>query len=173
MKKYFLALALPAIILSTSCKDDDNDNTGINQKDRDFMTMATYSNLGEVSSGNLAVGKAINASVKNFGTMMIADHGSAHQQLSSIASGHNYTLPSETDQEHKDMAQMLMMLDGDAFDSTYMYMMVQGHDKAIALHQEEIQNGRNSDVKQYAREKLEVIEHHRIMADSLAQALYP
>jgi len=166
-------LTLSALVLGASCNDDDDNGMQLSQKDMDFMNRATYINLGEVGSGNIAVQKAMNTPVKDFGSMMIADHTNAHQQLSSIASDNGYTLPSETDQEHKSMANMLMMLDGDTFDSTYMYMMVQGHDKAIALHQDELQNGKNKAVKEYAQDKLEVIQHHRHLADSLAHALYP
>ena len=173
MKRQLSALALATIILSASCKDDDKNNMKFSQKDMDFMAKATYINHGEVASGNLAVTKAINPAVKNYGSMMIEDHSNAHLQLTSVASSGDYILPSETDQEHKNKANTLMGLSGDAFDSTYLYMMVEGHDKAIALHQDEIQNGDNSSVKQYAQNNLGAIQHHRAMADSLAHALYP
>jgi putative membrane protein len=79
--------------------------------------------------------------------MTITDHGQMQNQLLSLANNWGVYLSNETDQEHKDMKAMLMALIGRSFDSTYIYMMVSGHDKAIALFQEEIDNGRSETLK--------------------------
>jgi putative membrane protein len=157
-----------------SCdKDDDPTTEKYSAKDKEFMTKATYTNIGEINSGNLALQKATSQAVNNFASMMITDHTNAQTQLQNLAQPNGQILPSDTDQEHKDMTAMLSSLSGDAFDSTYMYMMVAGHDKAIALHQDEIQNGSDPDLKNFASEKILVIQHHRMMADSIAHALFP
>lgn len=137
------------------------------------MMRATYVNLGEINAGNLAVQQAVNSAVKGYGQTMIADHSMAHTDMIAIAGNEGVQLPAETDQEHKDMAVMLSMQQGEAFDSMYIYMMVTGHDKAITLHEHEIQNGQSEEVRQYAADKLEKIRHHRMMADSIAHALFP
>ena len=137
------------------------------------MTQASYTNFGEVDAGKFATQRSGDSAITGFGNMMINDHSMAQNDLAIVAQAHGTSLPLETDQEHKDMYNMLMMLNGNAFDSTYIYMMVKGHDKAIALHQDEVQNGQNMDVKQYAAEKLVTIQHHRTIADSIAKALYP
>jgi putative membrane protein len=170
MKKQFLCLLAVGCFLTACDKDDDDD---MNQKDRDFMTHASYINFGEVDAGNLAMQRAGDSAITHYGNMMINDHSMAQNDLTTIAANYDVQLPAETDQEHKNMANMLMMLQGDAFDSTYIYMMVQGHDKAISLHQDEVQNGYNQDVKEYAAEKLVKIQHHRALADSIAKALFP
>lgn len=170
MRKHFLFLLACGICMAACNKDDEED---MNQKDRDFMMRASYTNLGEVNAGNLAMQRSGDSSIKGFGNMMINDHSMAQNDLNNIASNYDVSLPTETDEEHKNMANMLMMLQGDAFDSTYIYMMIQGHDKAISLHQDEAQNGSNRDVKKYAAEKLVKIQHHRTLADSIAKALFP
>jgi putative membrane protein len=175
MNKLILASML-VLGISACKKNDDNNNTTtstLNGTDKDFMNKVTYSNLGEIDAGNIAKQRGMHAVIVDFGNMMVTDHGMAHNELSDIAQNNNYTLPAETDQEHKDMATMLMTLSGDAFDSTYIYKMVEGHDKTITILQNEISNGQNASVKTYANNKLPIVQHHRHMADSIANALYP
>ena len=176
LKNVWTTLMTVTLLTGLVSCDKDDDNTPINNysaKDRDFMAKATYINLGEVSSGNLALQKTSTPAIVTFANMMITDHTNAHNQLKSMVQPKGGVVPADTDQEHKDMAAMLASLSGDAFDSTYIYMMVAGHDKAIALHQDEIQNGSNQELKDFASNKLPVIQHHRMMADSIAHALFP
>jgi putative membrane protein len=157
-----------------SCKKDDTPTPDpLSQTDRNFMNKITYTNLGEVDAGNIAKDRGSNTAIINYGNMMVIDHSKAHSELSTIAQNNGTTLPGETDQEHKDIAAMLMTLNGDAFDSTYIHKMIEGHDKAITLLQDEISNGQNASVKQYASNKLPIVQHHRHMADSIANALFP
>lgn len=172
-----IAMGCISLLSFASCDKDDegsnNSTTMLNQNDKDYMTNMTYANMAEVQTGNIAKQKAMNTAITNFGSMMVNDHGAAHNQLQEIASSKSMSLPTDTDEEHKQKANMLMNLTGRAFDSTYIHMMVADHDKAIALQQTEITNGQNQDVKNYASSKLPVLQMHRRMADSLANALYP
>jgi putative membrane protein len=169
----FLIVALVVCLNIIGCtKNDDKNNTNpLSQADKDFLNKVTYTNLGEVEAGNIAQARGINSAVINYGMMMENDHSAAHDQLKSIAEDYNYSLPGETDQEHKDMAAMLNSLSGDVFDSTYIHKMIEGHDKAITLLQNEISSGQNTAVKAYASEKLPTIQHHRHMADSIANVV--
>ena len=52
--------------------------------------------------------KMKNADAKKFADKMVTDHGKANDELKQLASTKNVTLPSDTDQEHKDAAQKVM-----------------------------------------------------------------
>lgn len=173
MNKIWITSALLLLSLGSCKKDEEPTPDPLSQTDRNFMNKITYTNLGEVDAGNIAKDRGMNAAVVNYGNMMVTDHSSAHSELASIAQNNNATLPGETDQEHKNMAAMLMTLSGNTFDSVYIHKMIEGHDKAIAILQDEISNGQNSTVKNYAANKLPAVQHHRHMADSIANALFP
>lgn len=173
MKIVCTVLAFATLTCCFCSKDDDNNNGRPTSQDTSFMNHATYINLGEVSAGNLAVSKGMHAAIQQFGQSMISDHTGAQEDLKKIASNVKHSLPGDTDAEHKAKAALLMSLSGNHFDSTYIYMMVEGHDKAIQLHDSEVRMGSNNQVKQYATDKLQVIRHHRMMADSIARALFP
>jgi putative membrane protein len=171
MKLMLLTSAATALLLASSCDKDEQDR--LTQKDKDFMTRATYINLGEIYSGNITQERASDVSVKEYGSMMITDHANAQERIAKIASSADYTLPQDTDQEHKTLGEMLSTLSGPQFDSTYLYKMVEGHDKAISLYDDEAANGSDAETKQYAASTVDIIRHHRMKADSLAKALYP
>jgi len=154
-------------------QNDQNEVNGLSHQDKEYMDKITYVNLGEIDAGNLAKQHGSNASIIDFGNMMVEDHGQAHKDLLNIATDKSYSLPSETNQEHKDMGAKLSALSGREFDSTFIYMMVKGHEKAIELEQDEIDKGKDEAVKGYASKTLPVIQHHRNFADSLAHALFP
>ncbi|WP_018625902.1 DUF4142 domain-containing protein [Niabella aurantiaca] len=143
------------------------------QPDTSYVSKTAYINLGEINAGNLAIQRSSNTDVKSFGEMLVNDHQRAQADLMTIAKNAGYDLPSETDQEHKDLLSMLENLNGQAFDSAFIYAMLQGHDKAIMVQQREIQTGSDQALKDYAAGILPVITIHRDHADSLARMLFP
>ena len=55
--------------------------------------------------------------MKDFGAMMVDDHGKAGEDLKAVAAKLDVTLPSELDAEHKATVDRLTELTGAAFDS--------------------------------------------------------
>lgn len=69
---------------------------------------------------------------------------------------------------------MLMLLQGGCVRfRLHLHDGVHGHDKALALHQDEAKNGSGLQVKQYTAEKPVIILRHRATADNIAKALFP
>lgn len=143
------------------------------QPDTGYVSQTTYINLGEINAGNLAIQRSSNTAVKSFGELLVADHQKAQNDLVNIAKNAGYDIPAETDQEHNDLLAMLGNLNGQAFDSAFIYTMLQGHDKAIMVQQNELQTGSDQALKDYAAAILPVITMHRDHADSLARMLFP
>jgi len=165
-------------LLGTACTDDDGKDVSstfnLSSHDKQYIDQVAYINLGEIEAGNIARAKATNTAVIEYGNMMVNDHTQAQSALVVLASQKNHTsLPTQTDQSHKDMSTHLNALSGEAFDSTYIYMMSEGHSKAIALFQEQMNSSTDAGVKKYAAQYLPVIQQHKRTADSLATVLYP
>ena len=80
------------------------------------------------------------------------------------------TLPTTPDAAHIQMKMMLLTEAGLAFDSTYMRMQVTDHQSTINLMQDEISNGSDQKVKDYASSHLTVVQMHKRMADSIVAA---
>ena len=65
---------------------------------------------------------------------MVDDHGKAKDELKSIASQKNVTLPAEL-AKHRAMQDKLSKMKGAAFDRAYIEHMTAAHKQAVALFQ--------------------------------------
>jgi len=152
------------------CNDDsnnNNDNGNLSDQDKQFMAFAKEANVAEIDAGNLASNKGNNQAVKNFGQWMVAEHTTAKTSLDSLAGAVNVTLADTMNAEHDALKQTLNNLNGYAFDTTYIGAQVRDHMKVIQQFQNEIQNGRHSEVKNYANRFLPHIQMHLTTADSI------
>ena len=157
MKLVSLFFALS--VLSIACSNND-DNATVTSQDSYFMQQAAYSNFAEISAGSIASLKGNNDSVRLFGTMMVADHGTAESALDSLGNALHVSLPSTPDTAHIAVAAMLQTLSGNVFDTTYIGAQVKDHINTIALFQQELASGNNTQVKNYATKYLPKIQMH-------------
>lgn len=169
MKKLFLAGTLVLAILS-SCKKDDNENDA-NSTDQMFVTQVAIGNKAEIMAGQLAATKGNSAGVREFGQMMVTEHGQAQTDLQNVASGIGVTLPDTVDAEHQALMVRLNSLTGYSFDTAYINSQVKDHQKTLNIFQTEISNGNNTSVRNYASTYLPHIQMHYQKADSLSKAL--
>ena len=95
---------------------------------REFINAMAIAGMTEVQLGKLAAERAQNADVKAFGQMMVKDHAEAIDELKQAASPAGVQLPTQLDEKHRELADRLMKLQGEAFDREYMKAMVEGHE---------------------------------------------
>ena len=166
---------------SANEKKADTSSSGSNQpttstmavdKDcSDFMVKAADGGMEEVEMGKLANEKATNQRVKNFGQMMVDDHSKAGEELKSLASQKNVTLPaSMSDDHHKDMDD-LNKKKGKEFDKSYMKMMVSDHEKDISEFEKAAKNATDADLKAWADKTLPVLRKHLDSAKAINGSL--
>jgi putative membrane protein len=115
--------------------------------------------------------KSENADVKRFADRMVEDHTKANEQLTSIATELGVQMPKTLDSEHERMREKLQTLHGKAFDDQYSHDMVEDHNKAIKLFQQEERSGHNTELKQFAQKTLPTLEEHQKMALELSHEL--
>jgi putative membrane protein len=100
--------------------------------DQGFVKEAAIGGMAEVELGQLASTKATNEKVKAFGQRMVADHSKANDELKSLASSKNLTVPASVDAKHKATRDRLAKLSGVAFDRAYVSDMLADHRKDVA-----------------------------------------
>ena len=135
--------------------------------DGKFMMMAAVSGMNEIGLSNQALSKSSNDDVKSFAQKMVDDHTKAGDELKTLAADKNVTLPMEADAKHKAAMEKMSSLSGDAFDKAYVKMMVNDHEKAVAMFQKEADNGKDADAKAFAVKTLPTLKSHLEMAQSL------
>ena len=85
---------------------------------------------------------------------MVDDHSKAGDDLKSLASQKNVTLPTDMDAKSKATYDRLSKLNGAAFDKAYMRDMVSDHRKDVAEFKKEANSGKDPDVKSWASLRL-------------------
>ena len=128
--------------------------------DTAFAAKAAVGGMAEVALGKMAAAKGASTKVKDFGKMMVMDHGKANAELMGIAKNKNITLPAGLDAEHQAKSDSLSKLSGKDFDMAYVNAMIEGHKKTLALMQAEAANGKDADLKAFATKTAPVVQTH-------------
>ena len=128
--------------------------------DTAFAAKAAVGGMAEVALGKMAAAKGVSKDIKDFGNMMVMDHGKANAELTAIAKAKNITLPAGLDVEHQAKSDSLSKLSGADFDKAYAAAMVEGHKKTLALMQSEATNGKDAELKGFAAKTAPVVQHH-------------
>jgi putative membrane protein len=134
--------------------------------DARFVTQAWEGGIMEVAKGKLAAQKGAHEAVKQFGQKMADDHSKVNDELKSIASGKNITLPDETKSPTPALTK-LEKLESAAFDRAYVEDQVRDHEKTIALFEREVKTGKDAELKAFAEKTLPALKEHLTMAQDL------
>jgi putative membrane protein len=134
------------------------------QEDMEFANKAAGDGMAEVKLGELAQQNAEDDQVKQFGQRMVDDHSKANDELKSIAQQKGIDLPKDLPAEAQQAYDELQQKSGDEFDQAYMDLMVEDHQKAIDLFQQEAKSGKDADLQTFAEETLPTLEEHLDLA---------
>lgn len=153
---------------------DVNDTTAmVNEQDAEFAVKAADANLSEIELGKVAAAKATDQRLKDFAQKMIDDHQLANDELLTIATKHNITLPPVMSEEHVAKQMELQDKKGRAFDQAYIRMMVNDHDDAVSLFEDAASDARNMDLQAFAAKILPKLKQHFEEAKSLRDSISP
>jgi predicted outer membrane protein len=140
----------------------------------DFVKRAAVGNMFEIQSSRLAEQKAQNDQVRQFAQRMVEDHTANMDKLKSTAQGiPGVAIPSELDEQHRQMMQRLQSASGAEFDSTYIPIQVTAHRNAVALFDQYAQNGDNDKLKQFAQQTVPTLRQHLQSVEQIQNALPP
>jgi putative membrane protein len=143
----------------TSAKIQANPSS-LSKADSAFMLTASNAGMTEIILGNIAVNNASSDKVKEFGQMMIKDHGSAGNQLKKIAMARNIALPDSVSKESKKHIAEMEKKKGKDFDKAYVNMMIEGHEKVLKEFEAFQSKGADSELKAFVSQTIPVIKGH-------------
>jgi putative membrane protein len=141
----------------------------LNAVDFNFVGQANLGAPFQVDSGRLAETKATSAAIRSYAHLMVTTHIPVVDALNVILKKKNIT-PSST-LLHGAYDAMLFTLEANhraAFDRNYVDGQVEYQKGNAALFEQEIQNGADPDLKEFARQTLPKIVDHLHRAEKLA-----
>ncbi len=144
---------------------------GAGMSDQNFINFAAQTDMVEANLGQLAQTTAASQQVKEYAQMLVTDHTSDFNQLSSVGRQAGLSVPGAIDAEqNKTLISPLEKLKGATFDRRYIEDMIAGHEKGIAIYKKEAAEAQNPVLKSYADNALPVLEKHLAAAIKLEKA---
>jgi len=128
--------------------------------DAKFATTAADGGMAEVELGKLAQKNSTNEKIKNFGAMMVTDHGKVNDELMAIAKTKNITLPATCSADKMKEMDELSKKTGKDFDKAYVDAMIDGHKKTLDLMTDEVKDGKDADLKAFAAKTAPAVQMH-------------
>jgi putative membrane protein len=145
-------------------------NMTLSKSDSTFITKAAAGGMMEVELGNLAQQNAVNSRVKNFGQMMVSDHSKANDELKGLASSKGMTVSADLPADMKKHIDAMKKMTGKSFDTHYMSMMVNDHNKDIAEFEKASKNAKDGDLKNWATKTLPTLKTHLDSAKAISKS---
>ena len=131
-----------------------------------FVKKAALDGMTEVEAGKVALTKSQDPAIRSFAERMVADHGKANEELTSIAERKGLNAPKQLDADHKQMLDTLKGKSGKAFDQAYAEHMNMDHSKAVALF-ESAAGSSDPDLAEFAKKTLPTLKEHKALAQKL------
>jgi putative membrane protein len=141
------------------------------QPDTEFLRKASSINSLEVDVAKLAKDQTQNDSVRAFAEVLAKDHADAKDRLKDLTETMKVDFPKEVLAEHKAIVDRLKTIKGPQFDREFINTMVDGHEQAIDLFQQEATSGKNAQLKAYAQSLLPTLKSHLDMAKDLQKKI--
>jgi putative membrane protein len=160
-----LALAIQAPLVAA-----ENRGT-LSEDDYEFVTKATQGGLTEVQLGQLAVEKATDPAIKDFGQKMVTEHGKANEELKALATSKNATPPMKFSRKEDSTIADLQKVSGAEFDRAYAKVMLKDHKKDVKEFKDAAKDLKDPELKAFAEKTLPVLEEHLKMEEQLEQNL--
>lgn len=101
--------------------------------DQNFFKKAAISGFSEVAAGQAAAQQSSNQQVKDFPQQMVTDRGNANDELMQLAQQKQVTLPTASNVMHRKAMDLMMKMEGAAFDNAYIKQQVKDHMDAVKL----------------------------------------
>jgi putative membrane protein len=158
---------------ANEAKMDTASNAGtikVDESTADFMVKTADVGMTEVKLGQLAQNKATSQRVKDFAAMMVKDHSAGNDDLKSLASQKNVTLPSAIGDDHQKKMDDLAKKTGKDFDRAYMDMMVDGHQSAVNSFEKNKDN-KDAEVNAFVNKVLPILRMHLDSAKAVKSSL--
>ena len=155
-----------AMTANTPATNEAGTNTAAaGQVDADFVTSSIKGDTAEVAIGQLATTKGSTRAVRDFGQMLVTDHGAHKATLATLAGQTGVATTDDLKTEAKTEETKLNGLSGAAFDKEFVRATVEDHKKDIAAYEKEAKG--TGPVATMAQQTLPTLKKHLEAAQKL------
>jgi putative membrane protein len=138
-------------------------------QDQSFLQQSAEAASSEIKLGQLAVDKASNPEVKQYGQKAISDFSSAQHQLNKIADNLKWIAPDHMSQNAAGQYDDLWQRNGKDFDSAYIGDEMSNYQNYISVYEHEADNGQDHQLALYAQSVLPTLRARLDTAKQVSQ----
>jgi putative membrane protein len=131
-----------------------------------FLKDAVHGNYSEVTLGRMIQIRGASAPVRQFGAMLVRDHGKGLAQAQQIAARLHLRIPTMLTPEARTEQSRLRSLGGGAFDREVRRYMIDDHQKDIAEFRAQARSGDRA-TSGYAAATVPVMQRHLAAAEAI------
>src|SRR5215813_3021974 len=157
-----LAVAMAGTLAATGALAQSKPVDKASQK---FISSAIQGDMAEVDFGNLAQEKGRSDAVKQYGAMLVKDHGDHKIKAEQVATELGVTPPTGSGVGAKATYAKLKILSGATFDRSFAKSMVKDHQEDIKEYKKE--TSKNDAAGQLAKDTLPILQKHLQAAQAL------
>jgi putative membrane protein len=155
--KLGLAMLAAGLLLAVPCAQAQS---GLTKADVKFLGEAAQGGMTEVKLGELVAEKGTTDEVKEFGKLMVKDHGIMNENLKTLAAQKGVVLPAELDEKHQALVDKMKGLPGSELDDTYVIEMVKAHQADAKAFKDELATTQDADIQGFLTKSIPVVEAH-------------
>ncbi|RQS58415.1 DUF4142 domain-containing protein [Burkholderia sp. Bp8963] len=156
----------PEIIKPAPGPDDARISKQAQGVDAEFVDRARLADVSEVQASQIALEKSTSPDVRAFAKQMVGDHGKANERLRALAARKG--VPEQTVRIVNPDVEALRDRSGRDFDTAYVSAAgPDAHREAIRLFENEARDGKDPDLRAYAKATLPTLRHHLAAAQVL------
>jgi putative membrane protein len=131
------------------------------QRDAQFLLLASELNLAQIQLGQLAQRKAYHADVKELGKMMVKLHSTSLSHLIELARDKSVFVATSPSANSDNTTSNLNRKTGIRFDKAYCDVIIRNHRKAIEMFETIATNSHSdSDIRKWASATLQELRTH-------------
>lgn len=163
-----MALLIPLLAVG-ACASSGGTNTAaaVPSNDLQFVQTAYQANMTEELAASYAASKAQSPAVKAFASRMMADHDNMAIGVKQLAMAQGMTMPTSPTDAQLSAISAISSNNGAAFDKAYLDAEIARHKTLLQAYQTEAASGSIAAIKQYASDRLPVVQSHLSSAESL------
>lgn len=171
-----LLLAASAALLATACSSTSEDETAAAPSEAapagmpatEYVSTAASGDMFEIQSGQLALQRSCDPSVRQFAQMLVDDHTRTTAQVTQAAQTDGVTPPPpQMMPRHMEMLQRLQAAGPGGFEAAFRNEQATAHQEALTLHQTYSQDGDRPALRTVASQAVPVIQMHLNQVQSL------
>lgn len=156
----FAILLAVAVGNLTTIVNAEDKKSSLNAADEKFVKQAGVSGTAEVKIATLGTQKAERADVKEFATMLVADHTKANEELAALAKSKGVELSAVIDPKSAGVFEDLEKERGADFDKAFLSHLKSAHKSTVASFEDASKDASDAEVKAWAGKMLPTLKAH-------------